>query len=164
MKLKRSLLLLALALCYVCCLRVPAAKGITIEDVQITPDEPTPYHIITIDVSGWVGYTGPQVEYTEFSSVDTSLQLDMFFLVGDLPAVTPWSYSEDISALDVGSYTLTVRAFEWPYTEVGDTYVTSFDVVPEPATLLLLASGIMGIRVCRHRRSGNPCIKAGMIV
>lgn len=124
-------------------MRGPAAKGITIEDVHITPEEPLPYDIITIDASGWVGYTGPQVDYTEFLMIDESLQLDMFFLVGDLPAVTPWSYSEDIPSLDAGSYTLTVRAFEPPYGEPGNTYITSFTVVSEPATIALLAIGAL---------------------
>ena len=164
MKLKRSLLLLAFAFCWVACVEDSTATVISIADVNIEPEEPLLYDIITISASGQTASMGNEVDHTEFSIVDMYLQLDLFFDLGELHIVGPWSYSEDIAPLDAGTYTLTVRAFDWPNGGLEDTYITSFTVVPEPATLVLLASGIMGIRVCRHRHSGNPCIEGVIIV
>jgi hypothetical protein len=123
----------------------------TITDVHILPEEPTIYDVITIVTSGVEGSGAVLIDSSNFDRVGTSLQLDIFLDVGVFQVITPWSHSEDIGTLPVGLYELTVQTLEQGV--VTDTYSTSFEVVPEPTTILLLGLGVIGIRISKRTSS-----------
>lgn len=119
----------------------------TITDVSILPEEPTIIDPLTIAVSG-VEDAGPiSITGSNFLMEDSSLELDIFISMDFFFETTPWSHSEIIGTLPADYYNLTVNAhYSGPYTGT-DTYLTSFTVVPEPATALLLAIGMVQIRL-----------------
>ena len=117
---------------------------IHIEDVDITPQVPTILDIINIDVLGGASGSDSQVEYSEFSQDGTSLQLDLFVGVGILTIPSTWTHLEQLGPFEADSYSLSVRAFEYQDGTLKDTYpTTSFEVVPEPATFVFFALGLL---------------------
>ena len=100
---------------------------------------------ITIFVSGEEsGYV--TIDYSDFQIDGTSLDLDIYFLTGVFQIVTPWSHLEDIDALLIGTYELTVNTIFESAPHLNDSYYTSFEVIPEPATILLFATGAIIFR------------------
>jgi hypothetical protein len=67
--------------------------------------------------------------------------------------ITPWSHTENIGNLSAGSYNLTVRTIEG--IDVTDTYITSFEVVPEPASFALFGLGLLIVRPLSRRKGGK---------
>ena len=126
---------------------------IHIENVEITPPEPTILDIINIDVLGSASGSGSQVEYSEFSQDGTSLQLDLFVDVGDLTVPSTWTHLEQLGPFDAESYSLTVRACEYHDGTYKDTYpAVEFTVVPEPTTIALLGLGLLIVRPLSRRK------------
>jgi hypothetical protein len=120
---------------------------IHIEDVEITPQVPTLLDTININVSGGASRSESQVEYSEFLQDGTSLQLDLFVDVGIIMTPSTWSHLEELGPFAAESYSLSVRAFEYHDGTLKDTYTKDFVVIPEPATLLLLAIGAVWAQV-----------------
>lgn len=116
----------------------------TITDVSIVPSLPTPLDVISIDISGEESTGDVSVAGTDFRQDGVLLELDIFLDVGVFQVVTPWSHTENIGTLPVGRYDLTVRTLEDGIETY--TYPTSFEVVPEPTTILLLGIGAIVIR------------------
>ena len=138
------------------CVTNSAKATVSITDVYIMPEVPMVVDVITIFTSGSASQGSSWVDHTEFSMVDTSLQLDLFLDMGILFMASYWSYSEEISPLPAGTYTLTVRAFGPSYVppyygDLEDTYTVDFTVVPEPSTFVILAAGLVSFR-SRFRR------------
>jgi len=137
---------------------VSSASGspivIYIDDVDITPQVPTMLDIININVAGGASGADSHVEYSELSQNGTALQLDLFVDVGILTIPSTWSHLEQVGLFDAESYSLTVRAFEYQDGTLKDTYTRDFVVIPEPATLLLLALGSLISREYLHK-GGN---------
>lgn len=125
---------------------------IHIENVDITPPEPTILDIINIDVLGSASGSGSQVEYSEFSQDGTSLQLDLFVNVGDLTIPSTWTHLEQLGPFGAESYSLTVRAFEYQDGTFKDTYTTDFVVIPEPISFLLFGPGLLIVRTFSRRK------------
>ena len=136
-----------------CVTELAGAESVSIIDVNIIPEEPSSDEIITISVLGWAANSGSSVEYGEFSMVDTSLQLDLHIEMGILLMPSIWSYAEEISPLPAETYSLTVRGFEYYSGTLEDTYVMDFTVVPEPATIWLLAAGMLAVRATKRNES-----------
>ena len=133
---------------------VDSAKA-TITDVNILPEEPTVEDVITIAVSGWEGSGGVLITDSDLRMEGTSLELDIFLDVGFFQMITPWSHSEIIGTLPADSYNLTVNAYYSVAYTGTDTYSTSFAVVPEPASILLLLMGVVGVREGHCRNNVN---------
>ena len=119
-----------------------------ITDVFIFPEEPMVIDPITIITSGVEGSGGVVITSSSFLIDGTSLELDIFLDVGVYTVITPWSHSEDIGALLMGTYDLTVNTIVELQPVLNDTFFKSFEVVPEPATLLLLGAGSLVLRAC----------------
>lgn len=116
-----------------------------ITDVFIFPEEPIIYDEITINVFGEENY---DVSITDsiLNIDETSIEIDIYIDGGILPWITPWSHTENIGMLFIGTYDVTVNTFVEFNSTFNDTFSTTFEVVPEPATILLLFFGFTGIR------------------
>ncbi len=113
-----------------------------ITDVNILPEEPTINDVITIITHGVASNSPVWIDGSDFDRQGNLLQLDIFLHTGLLPTTIPYSHSENIGTLPSGLYDLTVRTFETSDVFIStDTYSMTFEVVPEPATLALLAFG-----------------------
>jgi len=125
---------------------IAAPSGAEITDVFIFPEEPMVIDPITIFVSG-VESGGPvTIDNSDFQIDGTSLTLDIYMDIGLLTVVTPWSHSEDIGLLGAGIYELTANTIFEQVPLFNDSYYTTFEVTPEPTTLLLLGFGAVVFR------------------
>ncbi|MBN2019477.1 MAG: PEP-CTERM sorting domain-containing protein, partial [Sedimentisphaerales bacterium] len=121
-------------------------------DVNVFPEQPTINDEIAIITSGITSLGGIQIEGSDFEMQGNSLLLDIFIRTGAATVEIPYLYSENIGTLPAGLYDLTVRNFETSLYDITHTYTysTTFEVVPEPSTLVLLSFGF--IQVMRRRR------------
>ena len=128
------------------------AQSVPIHGVDIMPNSPSVTDPVTILPYGAMGSTDQYIDHTVFSMDGTSQELEIFFdSVGSgLPVVTPWSHSEPIGILPMETYSLTVRTYQLD--QLADTYVTSYAVIPEPSTLILLTMGAVGLLAYAWRR------------
>ncbi|MHC4466022.1 MAG: PEP-CTERM sorting domain-containing protein [Planctomycetota bacterium] len=118
---------------------------IEIDDVDITPQEPTMLDLININVSGGASGGGSYVEHSEFSQSGTSLQLDLFVDVGDTTIPSTWSHLEQIGPFSAETYGLTVNVFEYQDGTFKDTYTQDIVITPEPSTIGLLGLGALAL-------------------
>ncbi len=149
MKTKIAMIIAAMVL-------VSSASGspivIYIEDVDITPQVPSMWDMVNINVLGGASGSGSQVEYSEFSQNGTSLQLDLFVDVGILTIPSTWSHLEQVGPFAAESYSLTVHAFEYQDGTLKDTYTKDFVVTPEPSSVFLFGLGALIIQRRKLRR------------
>jgi len=133
------------------------AGSITITDVSRDPLLPTVFDSITIKT--FIDFdliAHPEMVFASsyFNQSGMSLQLDLGFYKDGMgmgtPIVSP--LLEPIGMLTEGFYDLTVRAYVSPdpiamvLPSLSDEYFTSFQVTPEPSTLLLLGLGAVMLR------------------
>ena len=138
MKKKLILLIVLLYVVY------PAQAIIT--DVSVLPGNPTDIDLISILVSGEEG-SGPVLITDAVFDLDSfDITLDLTLEAGLSPVITPWDYTYDVVLLSLGTYGLTVNSLVPSMPTQNDTYITSFEVVPEPATVLLLGLGGLILR------------------
>lgn len=124
-----------------------AGAVINISDVQIVPETPSIYDIITINTQGYI--TGGGIHYSEslFSVNNYSLHLNLYYTAQMGPAIfQPWSHTDEIGTLPQGNYDLLVQSY-WRTGTSGyilhDNYSTMFQVIPEPGTLFLFIAGAL---------------------
>ena len=109
-----------------------------IDNVYITPSEPMFTDPITIHSSGGASRGPVSITNTDFTIDGSCLELDIHLYLG--PFISYWSHSEDIGILPIGTYDLTVRTYE--SLNLTDTYPTTFEVIPEPVSMVFLMSGV----------------------
>ena len=145
---KRKLFILGLVMCLSMC---AAGESFSIIDVSVIPPEPDIFDSITVDVEGGCGQAGVTIDYTSFTVNENDLQLDVYATHGALTIPINWEHLEPIGTLEAANYDLTVKVFgtgglmPYPPYVLNDTYEMSFTVIPEPATLLLLGLGGLGL-------------------
>ena len=138
----RTKLLLMIGVCLA--MSTMTAQAV-ITDVFIFPEEPIIYDEITINVFGEENFNISVSD--SFLTIDgTLLELDIHLQEGMMPIVTPWSHTVDVGTLPIDTYDLTVNTWIDTTPIFNDTYYTSFEVVPEPATVLLLGFGGLVLR------------------
>ena len=123
-----------------------ALHAASITQVEFAPDPLTIDQPITITVSGNIGSLLIPIEDSVIFN-DHLIQIDLTFdfSVVALPAAGSWIHSVNIGTLPAGFYDLTVRILGEPIPEFDDIFETSFEVIPEPASLLLLS--LAGLKV-----------------
>ena len=116
-----------------------------ITDVFIFPEEPIIYDEITINVFGEENFNVSVSD--SFLTIDgTLLELDIHLQEGMMPVVTQWSHIVGVGTLPMDTYDLTVNTWIDTSPTFNDIYYTSFQVVPEPATILLFGLGGLILR------------------
>ena len=112
-------------------------------EVIIQPDTPDYTEVITIIITGEEG-TGPvEISDSIFSVDDNQLELNLTIANGPYTVMSPWAHQEDIGTLSIGIYELNVNTIN-SFNDT-DTFFTSFEVVPEPASILLISGGLFGV-------------------
>ena len=116
-----------------------------ISSVGVFPEPAFPSDILTVGVAGDLWATNHIVENTNFSQTDNILTLDMYWGIEGfgMPVVLPYTYWEPIGVFSSGDYILNVNSYFWGNYDFG---TTSFTVIPEPTTLLLLGLGAVMVR------------------
>jgi hypothetical protein len=144
-----------ITICLVLMLGINVATA-TITSVQIIPAEPTLTDSISILVNGIEGSSPVQIMNTQFSVNGNSLALDIYLDLGFAFVLTPWSHTEVIGTLPTGDYNLTVRRLlpsYYPPDTIVSSYSTSFEVVPEPCTVVFLGFGLPLLKAFSKRKS-----------
>ncbi len=121
--------------------------AVSIDDVQISPDNPSIYDIITIETEGSIPGGGIAFDESIFAQDAYALQLDLYFTAQTGTQIPkPWFHNEEIGILSQGSYDLSVQSYrrisDMTDYILQDTYSTNFEVIPEPASILLLLAGM----------------------
>lgn len=122
-----------------------AGPIINISNVQIVPETPSVYDIITINTQGYITGGGIHYDETLFSVNNFFLQLNLYYTDQIGPAIPRlWSHTDEIGTLPQGNYDLLVQTY-WRAGTSGyilhDDYSTAFQVIPEPCTISILALG-----------------------
>ena len=118
----------------------------SITDVTILPEIPTFNDDISLFISGVESTGGVLITDSAFIIDGSSLELDISLEVGPWTVLTPWDYTYEIGLLSIGIYDLTVNSLVPSDPTQNDTFITSFEVVPEPATVLFFGLGMYLLR------------------
>jgi hypothetical protein len=149
--------LIILTLVFIMAEQALATSTFSIDQVTISPANPTSLDTITIDANGWVNFGGWSFDHSSFTANDTDLTLDFYFDVPDTVywVFTQWDESKQIGTLSANDYDLTVNTYSITSSGTGleNTYTTSFTVAtPEPMTICLLGLGAVMLRKTQKRK------------
>ncbi len=132
--------------------------GEPITDVQISPEQPSIFDIITIESQGEFSSWTNWYDSSVLTVNELSIQLDLYFSGGSGPQVPQaWSHNEVVGSLPQGNYNLLVQMY-WKVSgaeEYGliDDYLTDFEVVPEPSTIAFLALGGLITKIKKRKEN-----------
>jgi hypothetical protein len=130
---------------------LPTQAEITV--VTIFPENPLETDLLSFDIFGEEATGSVMINDAVYSISENEITLDISLGVGFAFILTPWDYTYDVeSLLSAGNYDLTVNTIIANYPLTNDTFTTSFEVVPEPATVLLLGLGFYGIRRIKKQK------------
>ncbi len=113
----------------------------SITNVSIQPVSPIFNDDISLVISGMESSGAVLINDSVFVVNDFALELTLDMFVGGYTVMSQWSHTEDIGKLSIGTYDLTVNMSVDLNPSLNDTFTTSFEVVPEPSSLLLLSLG-----------------------
>lgn len=132
-----------------------------IYSVEVMPHPASISDKISFDVSGEIGSSLWYVDSTQLNIAPGSISLDLYFKESGIgaPTITPWSHSENIGFLGIGSYDLTVRTYQ--NAQFADSMQTGFSVVPEPSSVGLCVVG--GLIVFSRKRRFERCRERGAV-
>jgi len=138
-KMKRAIFLLWT---FICLLSVSEGK---ICYLVLSPTQPTSSDVIELFAGGTTECNFANIDFMRFNAEGNVLQWDIYYSMGLLTIVDAWDASKSIGTFSPGSYELVVNVYatQQPYGSyyLDDRGYLTFNVVPEPATLLLAASG-----------------------
>ncbi len=142
-----------------------------IDNVVIDPVNPTFLDDIDIVTFGTENSGGVIITNSMLNFEGNNIFLDLELQVGNLFLITPWDHTENIGPLPVGNYNLIVSTglgyplplpLPLPIPQGqqgtfpgGSYYQTSFEVIPEPVTSMLLLTGV-GL-VVKRRQARVKC-------
>ncbi|MFZ9034261.1 MAG: PEP-CTERM sorting domain-containing protein [Anaerohalosphaeraceae bacterium] len=122
----------------------------SLDYISITPSQPTASDLIELFAGGETPTNYAGLDSTNFSAVGNDLTWDIYYSLGMFQVIDNWDTSDIIGILAPGSYDLTVRVYvKGPadaFHTLDDVGYESFNVTPEPATLVLMALGGLLIR------------------
>jgi hypothetical protein len=147
----KSKLLLTVTVLLMAVFVLPIQAEIT--GVTIFPENPLETDLLSFDIFGEEATGSVMINDAVYSISENEITLDISLGVGFAFILTPWDYTYDVeSLLSAGNYDLTVNTIIANYPLTNDTFTTSFEVVPEPATVLLLGLGLYGIRRIKKQK------------
>ena len=136
---------LLLATVLLMCIFVLSTQA-SIGDVTIQPSAPTEADNISFDIVGAEASGDVNISEVIYNLDNNHVTLDLSMELGPFFAITPWSYTYDIGTLPAGIYDVTVNTIVVNNPSTNSTFDTSFEVVPEPTTLLLVSAGLCFLR------------------
>lgn len=129
--------------------------------VDVSPENPTTADPVSIYAWTWFGYAERyDLVSTAYSITGYDIGVEVVMRDKGYGITIPWAGggSVQVGTLTEGDYWVTADMYMIPFggsiPELYESGGTSFNVVPEPATLFLLALGALLTRDCRHK-SGN---------
>jgi hypothetical protein len=162
------------------------AQSPSLDSLGILPPLPTTAVDVMAQVGGTHNTSGQPTIRTELRRIDSDIRLDILideFFVGAPAVIEPWSRTESLGILPIGTYILDARLFwvergigpsfpdPWPFPDsfglplspgANGMQSMTFTVVPEPSTVLLMLGVAMGVFAGVHRytaRLGSAAAK-----
>ena len=142
------------------------ADVVTVDGITIDPAAPSDLDEVEIHTWGSIGYIFDiAMVDSDFNISGTLIELDFYFLDANptgirLPVAGGWDSEAEAGILSLGIYDVVARVwvtedFLIPDFRLADMCSTSFEVIPEPATSLLLVTGGIWLFRFRKRRVMN---------
>jgi len=154
---ERGIRIKAIAAALVLCMAL--SKSAFALYVDVYPENPTITDSVSIEAWTWFGKDAYDLVSATYSITDYAIDMEVIMedigfgpasLIRDGGLVTLGTLPEGLYLVNAGMYMIPLGGSIPEFYESGST---SFNVVPEPATVLLLAIGIVGIRSNKRNKS-----------
>ena len=128
--------------------------------VDVSPENPTTADPISIYVWTWFGHAERyDLVSTAYSITGYDIGVEVVMRDNGYGITIPWAGggSVQVGTLTEGDYWVTADMYMIPFggsiPELYESGGTSFNVVPEPSTFLLLIMGTIGLRLGKRQKS-----------